>query len=60
MNRYQWHKMNRFRKYPKTLLAQFEPKSLALLLRNHWHYLNRISQELTICCLSNKTNKPTL
>jgi hypothetical protein len=28
----------------KTILAQFEPKSLALLLRNHWHNSNRISQ----------------
>ena len=24
-------------------MAQFEPKSLALLLRNHWHKSNRIS-----------------
>jgi hypothetical protein len=31
---------------PPLKMAQFEPKSLALTDRNHWHKSNRISQQL--------------
>jgi len=27
-------------------MALFEPKSLALTLRNEWHYLNRVSHQM--------------
>ena len=44
-------------------MAQFEPKTLALSLRKHWHKSNRVSQakgdefDNVLVCLSEKTDK---
>jgi hypothetical protein len=41
---------------PPPKLAQFEPKSLALTDRNHWHNSNRNSQYSVIACWCKKSN----
>jgi len=56
-----WHKSKRFEPNSQKENGQFEPKSLAQLLRNHWHNSNRISQiksrfELLLKNISNREN----